>query len=77
MFESLYIFAAKFDREAPAPVSEVSGWLGVQGFLAGLVFNIFGLAAVALLSSDEKRAGRIGWAIGGTLAAFGLALLAI
>jgi hypothetical protein len=48
----------------------------VQGFLAGLAFNILGLAAVAFFSSDEKRIRRIGWAVVGALTALGLVLLA-
>jgi hypothetical protein len=82
MFEPLYIFAYRFTREPPArqrstaEMSDVSGWVGIQGFLAGLVFSVVGLAAVAFLSSDEKRGRRIAWAIAGGLTGLGLVLLA-
>lgn len=83
MFELMYVFAERYYRPVPASEqstiepSGVSGWVEVQGFVAGLVFNIVGVAAVVFLSSDEKRTRRTGWAIGGTLAAITLALLAL
>lgn len=83
MFESMYTFADRYHRRAPPPerpsaeAPKVSGWVGVQGFLAGAVLSILGLAVVALLSSDEKRAARVGWAIGGALTALGLVLLVV
>ena len=83
MFEPIYIFAYRYIREPPTPrrstaeMSDISGWVGVQGFLAGLLFSVFGLAAVAFLSSDEKRGRRTGWALAGAVTAFGLVLLVI
>lgn len=77
MFERLreYEWGYDFDktpRADPEPV--VSGWVGVQGFVAGLIFNVFGLAGVALLSSPDKRGKRTSWAIVGGLLALMAAL---
>jgi hypothetical protein len=80
MFEVMYVFAQRYYRDPHAPskltadTSAVSPWVGVQGFLAGLAFNILGLIAVAVFSSDENRPRRTGWAIGGVLTAAGLLL---
>jgi hypothetical protein len=79
----MYILAETFNREAPAQkespasASSTSTWIGVQGFLAGLVLSIVGIIAVAVLSSDENRVARIGWAIGGALTTLALVLLAV
>jgi hypothetical protein len=83
MFEPMYLLAERFNREARSPekppthVSQTSAWVGVQGFLTGLIFSILGVVAVAFLSSDENRAARSGWAIGGALTTLALVLLAI
>ncbi len=83
MFESMHLLAERFNREAHSPerpptqVSQISAWVGVQGFLAGLILSLVGVVAVAFLSSDENRAARSGWAIGGALTTLALVLLAI
>jgi uncharacterized membrane protein len=79
----MYILAERFNREAPAQeeaptnASPTSRWVGVQGFVAGLILSILGVVAVAFLSSDENRAARSGWAIGGALTTLALVLLTV
>ena len=55
---------------------DVSGWVDVQGFLAGLVFSVLGIAAMTFLSSHENRGRRTMWAIAGVLTGHCLVLLA-
>ncbi len=83
MFESMYILAERYKRESLTPekpptyVSQTSAWVGVQGFLTGFVLSILGVVAVAFLSSDENRASRSAWAIGGALTTLALVLVAM
>lgn len=81
MFESIYVLAHRFDREASptgqlhTETSSAPGWTDLQGLLAGFLFSAIGLAAVVLLSSGEKKVRRTVSAIAGALASLGLALL--